>query len=73
MMNEYERGYQQAVEDINRPMVVVAERWNPSACPRCGKSFVDYEPCDDGYYDRATNLYRCPYCGQKLDWSVVDC
>lgn len=71
-MTDYERGYRQALEDINRPMCVVAEKWNPSECPRCEHSFSDYEPCDDGYYIRAITLDRCPFCGQKLDWSVVD-
>ena len=70
--SDYERGYERALEDINRPMCVVAEKWNPSDCPRCGHDFSDYEECDDGYYNRATNLYRCPYCGQKLDWPRVD-
>ena len=60
--------YQRALDDINKGMEVITENWNPSKCPRCKRSFSDYEPCDDGYYDRATNLERCPYCGQKLDW-----
>ena len=71
-MDAYKRGYQRALEDINMPMAVVADRWKPSACPRCNESFADYEQCDDGYYKRAVNLYRCPFCGQKLDWDVVD-
>lgn len=71
-MTDYERGYNRALDDINSPMVVVAKRWNPSACLRCEHSFDDYEECNDGYYHRATSLYRCPYCGQKLDWDVVD-
>lgn len=71
-MSDFQRGYAQALEDINRPMCVVAKKWNPSECPRCGRSFDDYEDCDDGYYLRARGLERCPYCGQKLDWSVVD-
>lgn len=71
-MDEYKRGYQRALEDINMPMAVVADRWKPSACPRCNESFADYERCNDGYYKRAVNLYRCPFCGQKLDWDVVD-
>lgn len=66
VMTEYERGYQRALEDINRPMAVVAEKWDPSECPRCGESFSNYEPCDDGYYTRATNMDRCPFCGQRL-------
>lgn len=71
-MTEYERGYARALEDINRSMCVVAERWKPSKCPRCEHSFDDYEECNDGYYNRAKSLERCPYCGQKLDWDVVD-
>ncbi len=67
-MNDYERGYAQALKDINQPTDVIIERWNPSKCPRCGKNFSKYEPCDDGYYDRATDLKRCPYCGQCLCW-----
>ena len=71
-MDEYKREYQRALEDINMPMAVVADRWKPSACPMCNESFADYEQCNDGYYKRAVNLYRCPFCGQKLDWDVVD-
>jgi len=67
-MDDYKRGYEQALKNINTPMSVITENWNPSECPRCGEDFSDYEPCDDGYYDRATGLERCPYCGQKLDW-----
>lgn len=67
-MNDYKRGYEQALKDINTPMSVITEKWNPSECPRCGKDFSEYEPCDDGYYDRATYLDRCPYCGQTLYW-----
>lgn len=69
---EYERGYRRAFEDINRPMAVVAEQWNPSGCPRCEQSYDDFEPCDDGYYKRATTMERCPFCGQKLDWNRVN-
>lgn len=71
-MSDFQRGYAQALADINRPMCVVAEKWNPSECPRCGRSFAGYENYGDGYYWRARELERCPYCGQKLDWSVVD-
>ena len=67
-MDDYKRGYEQALKNINTPMSVITENWNPSECPRCGEDFSDYEPCDDGYYDRATHLERCPYCGQKLYW-----
>lgn len=71
-MTEYERGYHRALEDINHPMRVVTEKWNPSSCPRCGEGFQEYEPCDDGYYKRAVTMDRCPFCGQKLDWSAVN-
>lgn len=71
LMNEYQRGYQQALRDMNTPMQVIADKWSPTMCARCGSAFVDYEPCDDGYYKRATSLERCPYCGQMLDWSQV--
>lgn len=69
---EYERGYRRALEDINRPMCVVSSQRKPLLCPRCGKSFSDYESCDDGYYNRPKSMSRCPFCGQKLDWDVVD-
>ena len=65
-MDDYKRGYEQALKDINTSMSVITENCNPSECPRCGEVFSDYEPCDDDYYDRATYLERCPYCGQKL-------
>lgn len=66
--SDYERGYRQALNDINTPMGVIMLKWNPSECPRCRKNFSDFEPCDDGYYDRATSMERCPFCGQKLEW-----
>ena len=53
-MDDYKRGYEQALKDINTSMSVITENWNPSECPRCGEVFSDYEPCDDDYYDRAT-------------------
>jgi DNA-directed RNA polymerase subunit RPC12/RpoP len=65
-MNEYEKGYQQALKDINTPMQVIIEKWEPSRCPRCHSRFD--EECDDGYYARDTSMYRCPYCGQSLKW-----
>lgn len=67
-MTEFENGYSQALKDINQPMHVVTEDWNPSECPRCGESFAEFEPCDDGYYDRSESLERCPCCGQRLCW-----
>ena len=66
--NEFEKGYQQALKEISYPMAVITEEWNPSVCPRCNESFYDFEPCFDGYYNRASNLDRCPFCGQRLDW-----
>lgn len=64
----YEMGYKDALKEISIPMKMIEENWNPSKCPRCHHSFEEFEPCDDGYYDRATNLERCPYCGQKIFW-----
>lgn len=66
--NEFMKGYQQALESINHPMAVIKEKWNPSVCPRCKNDFYDIEPCHDGYYERATGMDKCPFCGQKLDW-----
>lgn len=66
--NDYRNGYKQALRDINTAQKVIQENWNPSKCPRCRTSFYDYETCDDGYYQRAYSLERCPYCGQKLEW-----
>ena len=53
---------------LNTSKKVIMKNWSPSKCPTCGENFYDYEPCDDGYYQRAYSLERCPYCGQKLDW-----
>lgn len=66
LQTEYDRGYQQALQDINKPRQVIMENWCPSECPRCKGTFD--EDCDDGYYDRAYALERCPHCGQKLKW-----
>lgn len=55
-------------EEMNTPKKTIVKNWTPSKCPNCLKSFSEYEDCDDGYYDRAYNLIRCPYCGQLLDW-----
>ena len=68
MQTDFERGYQKALEEINMPMNVIIPKWNSSKCPRCQKDFSDYEPCNDGYYDRANTMERCPFCGQKLNW-----
>ena len=65
---DYIIGYEQALKDINTPMKTIQEQWNPSECPRCKEPFFEYEPCNDGYYQRAYSLERCPYCGQKLEW-----
>ena len=65
---EYKKGYEQALKDINMPRKMITKAWNPSECPRCRKRFYDYETCNDGYYKRAINLTRCPYCGQKIEW-----
>jgi len=67
-MDEFEKGYQQAMLEINTPMLMIMENWESSQCPRCKESFHDYEKCDDGYWDRATGLERCPYCGQRIKW-----
>lgn len=71
-ISEYEKGYTKALEDINLPLPVIIEKWNPSRCPRCNHDFIDYEPCDDGYYQRAVGLERCPYCGQNIEWFPRD-
>lgn len=65
---EYNKGYSQALKDINKPMQMIIEKWEPSVCPRCKETFSEYEPCHDGYYVRASTLERCPYCGQKIIW-----
>jgi len=65
---DYQLGYEQALKDINNPMKMIQEDWESSECPRCHKLFYDYEECNDGYYDRAYSLDRCPYCGQKIEW-----
>lgn len=63
-------GYQKALDEINKPMqVIIPGTWTHSECPRCGESFIDYEDNDDGYIIRARSMERCPYCGQKLDWT----
>lgn len=70
--DSYIRGYQKALEDINDPMLVILKRWNPSECPRCHRDFSEFEECEDGCYNRATNRDRCPYCGQKLKWEEFE-
>ena len=61
-------GYSKALQDMNEPMMVIQENWSYSVCPRCKKSFYDYEEDDDGYITRATSMIRCPHCGQRLKW-----
>lgn len=68
-LESYQQGYSQALADINTPLKAITEDWSPSVCPRCNERYYDYEPCDDGYYTRATSIERCPFCGQKLDWN----
>lgn len=62
-------GYTAAIAALNTPHYVICDSWNPSMCPQCNHTFEEYEPCHDGYYDRAKSLSRCPYCGQRLDWN----
>lgn len=64
----YDEGYHDAIEAINTSQKVIMKDYCPSECPRCKGSFDDYEECDDGYYNRAVEMERCPFCGQKLDW-----
>ena len=64
----FEAGKKEMLKELNSPKPVIIEKWNPSECPNCRCSFDKYEPCNDGYYQRATNIDRCPYCGQKLSW-----
>lgn len=56
------------VNGINTPKKPIMKSYQPSQCPVCKTPYYDYEECDDGYYDRAYKLERCPYCGQKLSW-----
>lgn len=62
--------YNQAIKDFNTAKMVIVKQWNPSICPTCEHDFGEYEHCYDGFYDRCTNLERCPYCGQKICWPV---
>lgn len=70
-MSMFRRGYQQALKDISTPVSPITEKWEHSICPRCKKSFADYEDNNDGYVIRA-NLERCPFCGQKLYWDGTE-
>lgn len=64
----YHDGYKAAMKELNTPISVLIQDWNPSVCPTCHNDFSDFEPCDDGFYRRAMGMERCPYCGQMLDW-----
>lgn len=55
-------------EELNTSKKPITRKWCASRCPTCNHSFGEYEPCDDGYYQRAYSFERCPYCGQKLEW-----
>lgn len=69
---QYLRGYRQAILDINTPKpVVIPGRYENSVCPQCGKDFNELEENMDGIPARAVGLTRCPYCGQKLDWTDI--
>lgn len=68
----YAMGLRDLEASYNTPKLVIQERWNPSKCPNCEHTFSDFEDCDDGYYDRAYNLTRCPFCGQKLKWDSTE-
>jgi len=80
-MTEYERGYQRALEDINRPMCVVAKKWSPSSCHT---KLVEYAPIIHGRWvpvDEKQDAFDCsecdamvqrrynfcPKCGAKMD------
>lgn len=69
---DYKKGYVQALNDLNTPKLMIQEKWNPSQCPTCKEYFDGYEPCNDGYYNRANNLKRCPYCGQAIYWDEYE-
>lgn len=64
----YNNGYNDAIKELNTPMDMIIEDYSPSVCPRCHNGFDGIEECYDGVYKRATNLSRCPYCGQKIFW-----
>lgn len=66
----FEDGKEYYKEKINTPRLVIQQQWKPSRCPTCGEYFDDYEDCNDGYYKRAYNLNRCPFCGQKIKWEL---
>lgn len=37
-MDDYKRGYEQALKDINTSMSVITENCNPSECLRCNQT-----------------------------------
>lgn len=69
IQDEYNDLQERILQEINTPRKMITKNWEPSVCPRCNESFSDYEECDDGYYQRAYALQRCPYCGQKIKWT----
>ena len=62
----YAKGYEQAMRDINKPVYVKYEKYEPGYCPKCGESFWEYEKCVDGQWFRNLKMTRCPECGQKI-------
>lgn len=69
---QYMQGYRQAIRDINTPKpIIVPGKYENSVCPQCGKDFDELEENMDGIPARAVGLTRCPYCGQKLDWTDI--
>ena len=54
---------------LNTPQLIITEKYLSSVCPSCKRDFHDYEICDDGYWTRATDKERCPYCGQAIKWN----
>ena len=68
MHENYDLGYQQALNDINKPKKPIIEYCEYSRCPRCDKSFIDFENCNYDLIERAKFMDRCPYCGQALKW-----
>lgn len=69
---DYKQGWSDAIASLNEPKLMIQKDWNPSHCPNCNKSYSNLENCDDGYYERATSLIRCPYCGQRIKWDDSD-
>ena len=61
-------GYEQAMKDINTPMLVKHDIWNSSECPRCKEDFREYEECVNDRWFQNRCLVRCPNCGQALTY-----